>query len=781
MELHRSRLDVSLVLNLLVHQETRTMNNISTLLSAVLALAVACPSFGQTEPPFVHPGGLFKQSDLDRMAYLVAIGAEPYTSSFNQLRTESRASFNYNVRGDESFTVVNRAGTNRNQWSDDATAAYLNSIMWSITGDVRHAEKCVEIFNSWRNVTYVRGGGTEALDAGLFAWKMVEAAEIIQSTYDGWDEADKQAFKDMLVYPGYSDNRVPSSVNNSDTGSFYWRIYRGDPARHGNQDMLAYRAMITMGIFLDNRKMYDRAYRYIAGLPGRTDDIAMPTGPSPSGSENFRNEFFIDHRYLGSVGQIANYGYNGSLPHYIYENGQCQESSRDQTHTMLGLGVMAGIADVAWNQGDDLWNALDNRIMKGFEYSSRYNTSLLQSYPDQPNPWDPTVESGEVLPGIERTGRWFTLGINPFSANNFDRITRGGFPGVRPVFEQAWAHFDVRMGLGDQAIWTERGRDVAINLTGLETNGFSLDHPGWGALCFRRPDGAPGDPITGINNGVPQFAIHSLPATVEAENYDHFTADGQDRTYNDLSSANSGSAYRDDDVDIVAATVGGFALTDMEQGEWTTYTCHVPETGLYRIELLYASANGNGSISFSTNEVGPATFPISLPSTGGADVWETLNHQFPVFLTEGIHVIRATVSGASNSFDLNSFALGPLVPGDFDFDGDVDSDDIEFYAGNIGAAVSGVTLELMDLDGDFVITIADHNAHINTLVETSNGVGTLLGDLDLDGDVDVLGDAFAMIANLGNTDTDWTTGDINADNQTNVLGDAFLLVSNLGN
>ena len=121
------------------------------------------------------------------------------------------------------------------------------------------------------------------------------------------------------------------------------------------------------------------------------------------------------------------------------------------------------------------------------------------------------------------------------------------------------------------------------------------------------------------------------------------------------------------------------------------------------------------------------------------------------------------------------------MPGDFDFDGDVDSDDIEFYAGNIGASVAGLTLELLDLDGDRVITIEDHNMHVNTLVETTTGVGTFVGDVDLDGDVDVLGDAFALIGSLGNSGTDWSSGDLNADNQTNVLGDAFLLIGNLGN
>ena len=154
--------------------------------------------------PFVHPGALFKQSDLDRMKYMVAAGIDPWLTSFNELAANSKASYNYSVQGDSSWTIVTRGGTHGPQFESDVTAAYLNSLMWAITGDTRYADKAVEIFNTWSNLTEVTGGGTEALNAGLYAWKLVEAAEIIKSTYTGWAAADLQKFKDMLVYPGYS-------------------------------------------------------------------------------------------------------------------------------------------------------------------------------------------------------------------------------------------------------------------------------------------------------------------------------------------------------------------------------------------------------------------------------------------------------------------------------------------------------------------------------------------------------------------------------------------------
>ena len=64
---------------------------------------------------------------------------------------------------------------------------------------------------------------------------------------------------------------------------------------------------------------------------------------------------------------------NGALPHYVSATGQCQESGRDQAHVQLGLEALAQTCAMAWEQGDDLWGALDNRLLKGFEYTAKYN------------------------------------------------------------------------------------------------------------------------------------------------------------------------------------------------------------------------------------------------------------------------------------------------------------------------------------------------------------------------------------------------------------------------
>ncbi len=78
---------------------------------------------------------------------------------------------------------------------------------------------------------------------------------------------------------------------------------------------------------------------------------------------------------------------NGALPRYVGPTGQCQETGRDQGHAQLGLEALEHICEMAYlvsqhttlceKWGDiaktDLWGALDNRLLKGIEYTARYN------------------------------------------------------------------------------------------------------------------------------------------------------------------------------------------------------------------------------------------------------------------------------------------------------------------------------------------------------------------------------------------------------------------------
>lgn len=158
---------------------------------------------------------------------------------------------------------------------------------------------------------------------------------------------------------------------------------------------------------------------------------------------------------------------------------------------------------------------------------------------------------------------------------------------------------------------------------------------------------------------------------------------------------------------------------------------------------------------------------------------------------DGENVDRAFGATRFDSTE-NSSGMGPqlllelrnVTPpsrlGDFDMDGDVDLADLDRYNGNIDAAATGDLAEI-DLNGNNIVDLSDFAEHYGALVETSNGgIGTAVGDINLDGIVDVLGDAFELVSNLGSSATSWSQGDLNGDGVVDVLGDAFLLIASLG-
>lgn len=633
------------------------------LIKGALFLLFLLSSFQSTgQRTFIHPGLSHKQSDLDRMRYMVEAGVEPWITSYNNLMSDPKASSNYQVRGNKSMTVITQDGTNYAAFSSDVKAAYLNALMWAVTRNQSHADKAVEIFNAWQNLTCFTGGGTESLNAGRVIWNLLEAAEIIKNTYNGWAAADIQKFKDMLVYPGLSHVGKPVSVNDMN-GTFYWRMYMGDAGRHGNQDLFGWRGILSMGIFLDDEMMYDRALRYLKGQPHRVDDIPYQSGPPiVSATPNNVNEYFDGYSFYGWNNDIPDYGYNGVLAHYIWENGQLQESSRDQDHAILGVGMCASIAEMAWNQGDDLYSFLDNRILKAYEFALHYNVSYKYTYPDQPTPWEPTAENGEFIQRRDRTGRWYSKKINPYSESNFETVSRGKFRSdMRPIYELAYAHYGIRAGVNASSMkWLIRAREISLNEFGQERSGWSLDHLGWGGLTCYRLEGMAGDPCT-FQNGTPVYGVHILPQKIEAEDFDLFVGNGEGRTYHDNSRANNGGAYRSDAaVGIESCSAGGYNITGIENGEWLTYTIDVPASSTYDLKINYAAANGNGKIKFVFGEE-DKTGEVDVPFGGGNSTaitdWKEVILASGVKLTAGVQTMRLYFAGESNAFKLNSILL----------------------------------------------------------------------------------------------------------------------------
>lgn len=377
------------------------LRGIIVMLLVLTAALSATPRPAEPSPApqraFVHPGLLHTRADLERIKKNVAAGIEPWKGGFAKLRDDPQSSAEWTVRG--GFDHVTReAGKNlhNDELARDGNAAYQNALMWAITGEEAHAKKAVAILNAWSGTLKTIDGHDKELAASLYGFKYVNAAEILRYTYDGWRKEDVARFE------GFCRNAIYPVIKDFATFA------------NGNWDTGCIKTMMAMGVFLNDRAMFDRAVDY------------------------YRN---------GSG--------NGRLTHYIInEAGQCQESGRDQQHVQLGIAHLAEAAEIGWNQGLDLYAADDNRLLKGFEYTAKYNL-------------------GEDVPFVrykDKTGKY-----------DWPTISEEGRNRLRPIFEMALNHYVNRRGL--DAPYTRR----AAEKLRPEGAAFQADHPGFGTLLFTRP------------------------------------------------------------------------------------------------------------------------------------------------------------------------------------------------------------------------------------------------------------------------------------------------------
>ena len=345
-------------------------------------------------PAFAHPGLLHSKADLERMSAAVAQQRSPIYEGYLVFQKSPFSHYDYQLKG--PLKEVGRNPT-RGQvdYDSDANAAYQNALMWAITGDKRYAQTAIRIIDAWSDTLQLVTGRDAVLMAGLGPFKMVNAAEIIRHSGAGWpDVAVKRAAQHFrrVIYPVLAEFA---------------------PFANGNWDDAALKTVMAIGIFCDDHEIFEKAVRY----------------------------------YVNGWG-------NGSLTHYIINDaGQVQETGRDQAHTQLGIGMLAECCEMAWHQGLNLYAYADNRLLKGFEYTAKYNLG----YNDIP-----------YTPMLDRTGKYHHM--HP------SEIARGH---LRAVYEQVYNHYVHRMGL--KAPFTEAAADK-VRPEGPGIPG--ADHPGYGTLFY---------------------------------------------------------------------------------------------------------------------------------------------------------------------------------------------------------------------------------------------------------------------------------------------------------
>ncbi|MFJ5029184.1 alginate lyase family protein [Streptomyces sp. NPDC088560] len=390
-------------------------------LTAGLALGTAVTATTADAAPatFTHPGMLHNAGDINRAKVRVAAGTDPWLSGWKKLTANPHSASTWTPN--PQATII-RGGTGENYGIlyNDIAAAYQNALRWKVGGTEANAACAARILNAWSStLTTLTGNADRFLAAGIYGWEFANAAELMRD-YTPFDLA---AFQEMMANVFHPLNNQFLTGHNDACITNYW----------ANWDLCTMASILAIGILNDDTTTYDQAVTYFK-----------------SGAGNGSIEHAVPYLYTDSDG---------------YALGQWQESGRDQGHTVMGMGQMGAVCEMAWNQGDDLYSYDDRRFMKAAQYVAKYNT-------------------GQDVPYTT-----YTWGSGQNCAQQSQTVIGSGSRGqLRPVWAMLHFHYNRRLHLDDKYISAMYDDLVAPEGGGGDYGSTSggYDQLGFGTLMYAK-------------------------------------------------------------------------------------------------------------------------------------------------------------------------------------------------------------------------------------------------------------------------------------------------------
>ncbi|CEL11357.1 hypothetical protein ASPCAL14460 [Aspergillus calidoustus] len=300
---------------------------------------------------FIHPGLMYSAEQTETFRSNALSGEEPWASTYEALKSDPRASYNYTMRG--PATIIGNTdnatiNSNAKKWEADVLAVHLNSLNFAISKDPAYASKVTEIVDAWSSTLEEVTPGSNFV-GGLIGFGFINGIELVKHVNGGRWPSGEQNFKRVqkmaqtLLMPVKNAAARPPD----------------QPAAGGNQAFLSHMAGMSFAIFTNNR----------TGFEEELDTIMHP--------------------FEGCIGDQG--GGMQALLHPV--TGQNAEAGRDQGHAADEVGWIEQAARVAANQGHtelfDLKSQDGNEtplILLAVEYYFKYNLGYDVPFDDT---WHP--------------------------------------------------------------------------------------------------------------------------------------------------------------------------------------------------------------------------------------------------------------------------------------------------------------------------------------------------------------------------------------------------------
>jgi len=286
-----------------------------------------------------HPGVLISQSQLDYVKSQVSAKASPEYSAYQKAESADIGSKSYKKKGPPSNNEIECGEKSEpdhgcSDDDSDSSAAYLQAVLWYITGDDDYLNNAIDLLNAYSKVEKFTDSNAP-LQAAWSASKWSRAAELVKHTSTKWSSSDASAFQKVL-------HKV------------HLPLIQDGSTNNGNWELSMIEGLLGIAVFSDNETLFNHgvtmwkqrvpAYFYYEPVDGDKHQAAPRGSPSWYGQETF----------------------NKSV------DGLCQETCRDFGHSQYGLAATLNAASTASIQGTDLFGAEQPRLAAALEFHAKY-------------------------------------------------------------------------------------------------------------------------------------------------------------------------------------------------------------------------------------------------------------------------------------------------------------------------------------------------------------------------------------------------------------------------
>ena len=468
---------------------------------------------------WVHPGIVVSDPQLQAVRAAYQANNSVIVAQVNKAKSSSYGSLTYTVQGPWPGGI-NQCGASSNpdngcsEADNDSNAAYVQALLWYITGNQAYANNAIAIMNAYaRNFKGYAGSnglscpsGTDCsnapLQSGWDAEKWPRAAEIIRyetngsGAASGWSSSDIAAFSNMLV-------------------KVYQPVIQNGSGVNGNWDASMIDGMMQIAVFTENSALLASARSFWLGRVPDLFYLSSVDGSTHAASPRGNPSWFGQTIFNSTTNNVA------------------QETCRDLRHTEDSISATLLAAETDWIQGGELYTdttlSAEDRIvgsmnvMAGLESSRSGGPDTTITAPTDYCTGSGASDLNEIVIG---PGTTYAIGYNAYH-NRLNVAAMADASGTSGLHGTANTYNWIQNGLLPQSQSNDQGNHMTLfeSLTHTVEVCKNATSAAWITTAFSPQTGSPTvklnatpsanniNSVMGLSDG-PQSAYADLAAIV---------------------------------------------------------------------------------------------------------------------------------------------------------------------------------------------------------------------------------------------------------------------------